>query len=132
MSAIRAYLLRDGQLVRLTRDHSRAQQLADIGIIDAADVATHPMRNILTNCLGPNRHVDVDFRRFRLRDADRLLLCSDGLTDMVDDSRILTILAAQADSATACRKLVDAALEQGGRDNVTVLVARYQMARTQR
>lgn len=99
----RGYLLRDGQLIRLTHDHSRAQVLADMGIIDARDVATHPMRNVLTNCLGQGRRVEVDFRRFRLKDADRLLLCTDGLTDMVDESQMLAILAAQSDSATACR-----------------------------
>ena len=121
----RCYLLRDGQLVRLTHDHSRAQVLADMGIIEAAEVQTHPMRNVLTNCLGQGRRVEVDFRRFRLKDSDCLLLCTDGLTDMVDETQMLAILAAQGDSATACRALVAQALERGGADNVTVLIARY-------
>jgi serine/threonine protein phosphatase PrpC len=121
----RAYLLRDGKLVRLTHDHSRAQVLADMGIIDVAEVATHPLRNVLTNCLGRGRRVEVDFRRFRLKDADRLLLCTDGLTDMVDETQILTTLAAAGDSRAACRALVGQALERGGADNITVLIARY-------
>jgi protein phosphatase len=124
----RAYLLRDGQLVRLTHDHSRAQVLADMGIIDVGDVATHPMRNVLTNCLGQGRRVEVDFRRFRLKDADRLLLCTDGLTDMVDETQIQVTLVAGVDSAAVCRALVAQALDRGGADNVTVLVARYTIA----
>ena len=118
-------MFRDGELVQLTHDHSRAQQLANLGIIAEDAVATHPLRNTLTNCLGKDHRVEVDFLRFRLKDADGLLLCTDGLSDMVDPADIEAILANADDSATACRALVSQALQRGGKDNVTVLFARY-------
>ena len=125
----RAYLFREGNLHQLTRDHTLAQELADRGQIPPQAVARHKFRHILTNVLGGSAGpLDTEIQHFRLSDSDRLLLCSDGLTDMVDDETIAGVLKKKEDSAGACRALVDAALEAGGKDNVTVIVARYRFS----
>jgi protein phosphatase len=121
----RAYLYRQGRLLRLTRDHTFAQALADSGIIPLAEVEHHKMRNMLTRCLGCAEGAEAEFRRVTLQDGDRLLLCSDGLTELVDDAGIAAILLRYESSQEACRALVDGALNAGGTDNVTVVLARY-------
>ena len=122
----RAYLFHDGTLRRLTRDQTRAQALADEGVISQQDVARHRLRHVLTNALGGfQREVRAEIKRWKLADGDRLLLCSDGLTDMIDDARIAEVLARDAGSDETCRLLVDSALDNGGKDNVTVVLSRY-------
>jgi protein phosphatase len=124
----RAYLFRDGSLQLLTRDQTHAQMLADLGAISQEDVACHRLRHILTNALGSSqRDVRAEIRRWKLVDGDRLLLCTDGLTDMIDDAGIAAVLAQETRSAEACRLLVEGALANGGRDNITVVLARYSM-----
>lgn len=125
----RAYLLRKNRLHRLTHDHTFAQELADAGVIPVGEVATNRLRHVLTRSLGRRDHVQAQFRRADLHDGDRLLLCSDGLTEMLDDATIADILARHSTSADACRALVDRALELGGKDNVTVVLAAYSIAR---
>jgi len=127
----RAYLFRAGRLQLLTRDQTRAQQLADQGVISQQDVARHRLRHVLTNALGGSqKDVRVDIKRWKLADGDRLLLCTDGLTDMLDDAQIAEVLAREADSDEACRLLVEGALANGGRDNVTVVLSRYGIPAT--
>jgi PPM family protein phosphatase len=124
----RAYLLRAGNLLRLTRDHTYAQLLVDTGQLAPGDVAGSSHRHVLTNALGGSSadvHVDTD--RLQLEDGDRLLLCSDGLTDFVDDESIASILLETTRSSDACERLVQRALDAGGRDNVTAIVAAYQI-----
>jgi PPM family protein phosphatase len=122
----RAYLFRDGRLQRLTRDHTVAQDLADAGSIAQADVTTHRLRHRLTRSLGTGGgDVQAELQHLRLADGDRLLLCTDGLTDMVSDAKIAEVLRGVDRSHDACRALVGLALEAGGRDNVTVLLGRY-------
>jgi len=122
----RAYLCRAGGLHRLTKDHTYAQMLVDNGSLQACDVPSSGMGHILTNALGgSSEHVEVDIDFLRLEDGDRLLLCSDGLTDLVDDDTIAQTLAGAASSAGVCAQLVQLALDRGGRDNVTVIVAAY-------
>jgi serine/threonine protein phosphatase PrpC len=121
----RAYLFRDGRLLRLTRDHTFAQALADSGVIPLADVARHRLRNMLTRCLGGPDSAEAEFRRVTLQNGDRLLLCSDGLTELVDDEGIGNVLSQHSSSIEACRALVDWALDAGGTDNVTVVLAGY-------
>jgi len=121
----RAYLLRAGRLHRLTRDHTYAQMLVDCGQIEACDVASSGARHVLTNALGSHEEVEVDVDALRLETGDRLLLCSDGLTDQVDDDAIAETLNATPGSSEACDRLVKMALDRGGRDNVTVIVASY-------
>jgi len=122
----RAYLLRDARLLRLTRDHTYVQLLVDCGHLSEEEAASFGARHLLVNALGgSNEDVEVDVDRLKLITGDRLLLCSDGLTDMVDDDEICQVLVECRESAEACRRLVDLALAAGGRDNVTVVVASY-------
>lgn len=124
----RAYLFRDGELRQLTHDHTVAQAMADAGQITQEEVATHRKRHVLVNVLSVEaRDVFVEMKQVRLEDGDRVLLCSDGLTEMVKDPEIAAILGQSADAQAACQALVDQALANGGRDNVTVLLARYRI-----
>ena len=122
----RAYLFREGQLRQLTHDHTVAQRLADTGEIPQKDVAKHKLRHMLTNVLGGLKApVVTELEQFQLADRDRLLLCSDGLTDMVDDATIETVLRTVAAPQEAAEKLLDLALNAGGNDNITIVLARY-------
>ncbi len=122
----RAYLLRAGRLERLTRDHTYAQMLVDSGQLAPDDETLSGLRHILINALGGNaEQVEVDVDLLRLEDGDRLLLCSDGLTDCVDDKTIAATLAVGEQANETCQRLVQLALDGGGRDNVTVIVARF-------
>jgi protein phosphatase len=124
----RAYLFDKGALRQLTRDHTHVQQLVDAGMLTPDEAAHHRLRNVLTNVLGgADRSVEVELHRLRLAGGDRLLLCSDGLTGAVKDEEIAGILAGSATASEACRRLVDRALERGGPDNVTAIVARYDL-----
>ncbi len=124
----RAYLFRDEKLQLLTHDQTQAQLMADIGMISQKEVARHRLRHVLTSALGgTEKAVKVDIQRLKLTNADRLLLCTDGLTDMVDDAGIASVLASAESSDSSCRRLVDLALENGGKDNVTVVLARYSI-----
>jgi protein phosphatase len=124
----RAYLFRQDRLHRLTRDHTVAQSLADVGAIRPQDVATHPLRHLLTNVLGGRSgKVRADYRELRLVDGDQILLCTDGLTDLVSEAAIREVLRCAGTAADACRALVDLALEAGGKDNVTVVLGRYHI-----
>jgi PPM family protein phosphatase len=120
----RAYILRRGQLQAQTRDHSFAQALADSGAISQEDVARHHLRNVLLRNLGRDA-ANADVRRMFLESGDQLLLCTDGLTDMVPDPAISRILQAAPSAQTACDQLIAAALDGGGKDNVTAVLARY-------
>ncbi len=122
----RAYLHRKGELRRLTKDHTVAQAMADAGYIAPDEVRTHNKRNALTNFLGGHSgKVKADVRWLRLADGDRLLVCSDGLTEMIEDDAIAKILSQSSTPSQAAQALIDQALEKGGRDNITVIVSRY-------
>ena len=124
----RVYLLRRGVLHRLTWDHTLAQELADLGNLPAEDVATHALRNILTDAIGLSEGGgEPEVRRLRLADGDRLLLCTDGLTEMVDDATIAAELGRDRPAAEVCQGLLDLALDRGGLDNVTIVVAGYRI-----
>jgi len=128
----RAYLCRADGLHQITRDHTFAQELADLGTIRPDEVATHQFRNVLTRALGGlGQRVDADVFRLLLNGGDQLLLCTDGLTDMVSDGDIGAILRRAATADEACRELVELALNHGGKDNVTVVLARYSFVRDQ-
>lgn len=123
----RAYLLREGKLHQLTHDHTLAQALIDFGIAKPEDLATRAMRNVLTTCIGSTgERGDAEVQRVDLQDGDQLLLCTDGLTEMVGDESIGATLG-EADTADhACKALIDLALSAGGLDNITVALARYR------
>ena len=125
----RVYLYRGGALRQLTKDHTVAQAMADAGYIPPHEVRRHVKRNALTNFLGGhNGKVKADLRWLRLADGDRLLLCSDGLNEMVDDATIARMLSQQVDPRAAAQQLLDEALNRGGKDNVTIIVARYEVS----
>jgi serine/threonine protein phosphatase PrpC len=121
----RAYLWRDGQLSQLTEDHSVPGALLKQGKIKPDEVYTHPHRNVLYRCLGLKPGVEVDhYPRLELRPGDGLLLCSDGLWNMVyPTDQLAALVAAGGDPPAICRRLVDAANQAGGEDNVTVIWA---------
>jgi PPM family protein phosphatase len=124
----RVYLYRSDRLLQLTHDHTVAQALADAGHIAADEVASHRMRHCLTNVVGSQTNqLHVEMLQLRLLDRDRILLCTDGLTEMALEDEILEILRRIEDSGEACRALVDLALQHGGKDNITVLIARYHI-----
>ena len=118
----RAYLLRDGGLAPLTSDHTLVQAMVDTGRITAEEAATSPMRSVVLQAIDGESVPTPDLVWLDLRAGDRLLLCSDGLTDLVTDGEILRLLSTEARSIAATG-LVQAALEAGGRDNVTCVVA---------
>ena len=121
----RAYLLRGSKLRQLTTDHTLAQALIDAGVAKRDDPATRSMRHVLTAAIGAlDEHAEPQVQRFRLYDGDKLLLCTDGLTEMVDDKTITNVLVESSSAHIACQSLVDLALAGGGVDNITVIVAR--------
>ncbi|HEU5237669.1 MAG TPA: protein phosphatase 2C domain-containing protein [Pyrinomonadaceae bacterium] len=124
----RVYLFRRGRLLQLTRDQTYSQLLADTGQIPQHEVSTHHLRHILTDAIGVGAgKVNVNVRHLPLLDEDRLLLCTDGLTEMVDEEEIAGVLMRDQPAQDACQTLVDLALEHGGVDNVTVLLAKYEI-----
>jgi PPM family protein phosphatase len=123
----RCYLFRGGSLERLTQDHTVAAELARRGEISPREALSHPFRHVVTNVLGGGHvGVRVDVRRVGLEAGDAVLLCSDGLTDMLGGERIAAVLAGEPDPEAACGRLVAEANEAGGRDNVTAVVARFE------
>lgn len=121
----RAYLLREGRLRRLTRDHTVVERLAREGKISPDEVDRHPQRSVLERALGVAPEVDVDAHLIDVHAGDRLLLCTDGLTSMLDDDEIRAVLLADRDPDAAAHHLVAEALEAGGKDNVTALIVDF-------
>lgn len=125
----RCYLHSGRTLRQLTTDHTFAADMARSGLITRTEQAHHPWRHVVTNLLGGTEPgVRAEVHLLDLHPGDVLLLCSDGLTEMVTDSAIAAVLTAEADPETACRQLIDLANGNGGRDNVTVVVARFDEA----
>jgi protein phosphatase len=125
----RAYLLRAGVLHRLTHDHTMAQEMVRMGVLQAAEVAHHQWRHVITNAVGGNEPgVKVEVHKVRLEPGDCLLLCTDGLTEMVSDEEITALLQAAGEPREVCERLVARANERGGKDNITAVVARYDAA----
>lgn len=124
----RAYLLHDGKLVRLSRDHTLGSSLVYSGTHAEDDALVLELRGLLTQALGSSEsECRPEVKDYVLADQDQFLLCTDGLTDMVDEEEIEVVLNRETSARSACRSLVDLALENGGRDNVTVVVARYSI-----
>jgi len=120
----RAYLLRNGELRRLTKDHSLVEELRRQGRLTEEQAEEHPQRSIITRALGPEPNVNVDTMTFPARDGDVFLLCSDGLTTMVSDDQIRDILVNSRSLRSAVNRLVEAANRGGGRDNITAVAFR--------
>jgi PPM family protein phosphatase len=121
----RAYRVRDGELEQLTEDHSLVGELVRSGRLSAEEAEMHPQRSVITRAIGTEPDVDVDTFTIPARPGDLFLLCSDGLTDMIPDREILSILDGSDDLDAAARALVDAANTAGGEDNITVVL--FQM-----
>ncbi len=122
----RAYCLRDGELLRLTDDHSLVDELIREGRLTPEEAEEHPQRSIITRALGPEETVEVDTRSFRARAGDVYLLCSDGLTSMVPEVRLAEILRANRRLHDAGEALIAEANRAGGRDNITVILLRVE------
>ncbi len=122
----RAYIFRDGALTRLTQDHSLVEELVRQGKLTEQQAAEHPQRSIITRALGIELDVDVDTWTYPGRAGDVVLLCSDGLTSMIDEDRIADILSSEPRLERASERLITAANEAGGRDNITVVVFRLE------
>jgi serine/threonine protein phosphatase PrpC len=118
----RTYILRQGELRQVTVDHSYVQELVSEGIISANDARTHPRRNIVTRALGIDSKVIADTWTLPIVNGDRYILCSDGLVDEISNEEILAIVKQNADPQRAAERLIAAANDRGGRDNVTVVV----------
>jgi protein phosphatase len=118
----RAYLFRDGELRRLTKDHTLVQALIDEGKLTEAEAEQHPQRSVITRALGPEASVKVDTFTYPAKAGDILLLCSDGLTSMISEERIASTLAEASNLSAAADQLIHEANEAGGRDNITVVL----------
>jgi protein phosphatase len=118
----RAYLLRDGRLERRTEDHSLVEELVREGRLTPEQAESHPQRAIVTRALGVDEDIDVDLYTIDARAADRVIVCSDGLTTMLREREVERIARGEDDPQRCAEKLVDAAVEAGGEDNVTVVV----------
>jgi serine/threonine protein phosphatase PrpC len=120
----RCYLYSKGLLQQLTQDHTVTAELLRRGVLLPDNGKTHPYRHVVTNILGGNAPgVEVDCQCCNLHSQDKILLCSDGLTEMVRDDEIEEILAIESEPRNACARLVDEANKRGGKDNITVIVA---------
>jgi protein phosphatase len=129
----RCYLLRNGELSQLTTDHTFAQKLLDENAITPEQAATSRWRHVLWNCVGGGeKRVTTEVTKTMLKPADTILLCSDGLTGMLSDTEIKTVVAGAASSREAVDRLISAANEAGGLDNISVIVARYASGRSVR
>jgi protein phosphatase len=120
----RAYRMRDGELAQLTRDHSLVAELERSGQITAEAAEHHPQRSIITRALGPEPDVEVDTYTLAGREGDVFLICSDGLTSMISDDEVTSILRSAASLDDAAEALVRAANQSGGKDNITVILFR--------
>lgn len=122
----RAYLVRDGKSVQITRDQSLMQRLIDAGEISEEAAAQSDRRNIILQALGPEAHVKVDLTFQRLRRGDVLVVCSDGLSGQVKPEDIAGIVGDGSDLKRACAQLIETANNNGGPDNITVVLARFE------
>jgi protein phosphatase len=124
----RAYLVRDGELIRLTEDHSLVEELLRGGKLTEEEAQEHPQRSVITRALGIEPIVEVDTWTYPLRSGDVVLLCSDGLTSMIGEPQVLDAIMQSSTLATAADRLITEANAAGGRDNITVVLFRVQDA----
>ena len=124
----RAYLYRKGRLARLTRDQTVAQRVVETGRTAPTELAAHDLRHVLTDAMGGHAgDPRIEIETYPLLDGDVVMLCTNGLTDLVDDADITAVLGEARPVQDQCRRLVDLALERGGPDNITVLLGKYSV-----
>src|SRR6185312_16293495 len=124
----RAYLVRDGVARQITKDQSLMQKLIEAGELTEEEAEHSERRNIILQALGPEPSIKVDLTHQALRRGDTLVLCSDGLSGQVSKDDISAVVSREQDLTAACRLLIDRANENGGPDNITVIVARFEGA----
>ncbi len=117
----RLYIVNE-EIVQITKDHSLVQEMVRMGEMNQAQARIHPDKNIITRAVGAFRETEADFFEVRLRHRDRILLCSDGLTNMLEDSEIRRIMCSQRDIVESVERLVAAANQNGGKDNISVII----------
>jgi protein phosphatase len=121
----RAYIIRDAGIRQITSDHSLVNQYIGNGLITKEQAKRHPLKNVLTRALGMSRNIDVDITSLQIKAGDIFILCSDGLTNMIEDEDILnTVISCGDDIPLACRSLVDLANNKGGEDNISVVIVK--------
>ena len=118
----RCYWIADGLIQQITRDHSFVQDMVDKGLLTEGEARSHPRKNLITRAVGTDRGTRSDVFRIDLQSGDRLLLCSDGLSNVLPEAEILATVQENAEPEAACRALLHLALERGAPDNVTVLL----------
>jgi len=118
----RVYLLRDGNLTQLTKDHSYVQEQVDAGFLTPEQARYHPYSNVITRCVGAGHDVEPDIYRGEARPGDLFLVASDGLTGMVDDRRLTQLLASRAEPDRKVQSLIAEANGRGGLDNITAII----------
>lgn len=117
----RLYLI-DDKIKQITRDHSLVEEMVRLGSIGREEARNHPDKNIITRAVGVSKTVEPDFFTVEMKRGDVILMCSDGLTNMLEDEEIFSLLTAAGDMGEKARRLVDAANERGGRDNISVIL----------
>lgn len=119
MGDSRIYIIRENKAIQITKDHSYVEELIDSGRITREQAKSHPNRNIITRALGLDRDIDVDTDTFDLIDGDKVMLCTDGLTNAVDDHEMVELIINADGPEEAVKLLINKANERGGRDNIT-------------
>jgi len=122
----RCYLLREGQILQITQDHSWVSEQVQKKILSPEEARNHRWKNVITRALGNKMDVEIDVQMVDLRPGDTFLLCSDGLSGMVEDAAILEIVQQSADLDDACERLIEAANDHGGHDNISVILQRIE------
>ena len=116
-------MIRNGQAIKITEDHSYVEMLLKKGEITQEEAKNYPMKNMITRAIGVGKEVEGDFYEFNIEDGDKILFCTDGLTNMLTDGEIAEIILGSDDTASAAEKLLERANAAGGKDNITVIVA---------
>ncbi|MDR3225809.1 MAG: Stp1/IreP family PP2C-type Ser/Thr phosphatase [Clostridiales Family XIII bacterium] len=119
----RAYMIRAGEIVQLTEDHSYVADLINAGTLTKSEAREHPRKNMITRALGAGPEADPDFYHYDLEPGDSVLLCTDGLHGELTDEEICEVFAKESDFNRVCKKLVQNANDKGGHDNITVVCA---------
>jgi len=118
----RLYIVSPGTIRQITKDHSLVEEMVRIGEIDPSQARTHEKKNVITRAVGAAEDCKVDFFEVQLQEEECILMCSDGLTNMLDDEQIRNIINSQRDVIEGTQKLIDAANNSGGKDNITAVV----------
>ena len=122
----RIYLFRNNKLLQLTKDHSMVQEMVEQGALTEEEAQNHPRKNLITRALGVGRDVEADFSEKEVSPRDILLLCSDGLSNVVTDQELLYEVIHGGEAVTCCERLLDIALKRGAPDNVTAVLIQYE------